>query len=150
LWVVDATDPVWDPATTAGPELAARRRLVVLNKTDRGMPIAVEPALDPIRISALTGEGLADLVGRIGALAGEAGGGASEEPWPTNARHRRQLELALAHVRHAVVQLGTPGPAPELAAEDLRLASAALGRLTGAIDPEDVLGQIFGRFCIGK
>ena len=38
----------------------------------------------------------------------------------------------------------------ELRAEDLRLAAPELGRLTGRIDPEEVLGAIFGRFCIGK
>ena len=38
----------------------------------------------------------------------------------------------------------------ELAAEELRRAAAALGRLTGRVDPEDVLGRIFAEFCIGK
>ena len=40
--------------------------------------------------------------------------------------------------------------APELAAEDVRLAARALGRVTGRIDPEDVLDQVFSKFCIGK
>jgi tRNA modification GTPase len=39
---------------------------------------------------------------------------------------------------------------PELAAEDLRLAARALGRLTGRIDVEDVLDAVFRDFCIGK
>ena len=43
-----------------------------------------------------------------------------------------------------------PAPAGELRAEDLRRAAQALGRLTGRVDVEDVLGQIFARFCIGK
>jgi tRNA modification GTPase len=38
----------------------------------------------------------------------------------------------------------------ELRAEDLRLAADALGRISGRIDPEDVLDEVFGRFCIGK
>ncbi len=38
----------------------------------------------------------------------------------------------------------------ELRAEDLRIAANALGRITGRVDVEDVLGEIFGRFCIGK
>jgi tRNA modification GTPase len=44
---------------------------------------------------------------------------------------------------------GPPGEL-ELRAEDLRRAAAALGRITGRVDVEDVLGEIFGRFCIGK
>ncbi len=40
--------------------------------------------------------------------------------------------------------------APELRAEDVRRAAHALGRITGRVDVEDVLGQIFSRFCIGK
>ena len=56
-------------------------------------------------------------------------------------------------------RLGPPGPgaqlalgrrAPELAAEDVRLAARALERLSGRIDPEAVLDRIFASFCIGK
>jgi len=39
---------------------------------------------------------------------------------------------------------------PELAAEDVRLAARALGRVTGRIDAEDILDQVFAKFCIGK
>ena len=43
-----------------------------------------------------------------------------------------------------------PAGEHELRAEDLRLAAHALGRITGRVDVEDVLGEIFARFCIGK
>ncbi len=43
-----------------------------------------------------------------------------------------------------------PAGEHELRAEDLRLAAHALGRITGRVDVEDVLGDIFARFCIGK
>jgi tRNA modification GTPase len=46
--------------------------------------------------------------------------------------------------------LGSPIGEVELRAEDLRRAAQALGRLTGRVDVEDVLGAIFARFCIGK
>ena len=46
--------------------------------------------------------------------------------------------------------LGSPMGEVELRAEDLRRSAQALGRLTGAVDVEDVLDQVFSRFCIGK
>jgi tRNA modification GTPase len=63
----------------------------------------------------------------------------------TRARHRRALEdctAALARARAAGL--------PELAAEDLRLAARALGRVTGHVDVEDLLDVVFSDFCIGK
>ena len=46
--------------------------------------------------------------------------------------------------------LNLPAGEHELRAEDLRLAAHALGRITGRVDVEDVLDEIFARFCIGK
>jgi tRNA modification GTPase len=46
--------------------------------------------------------------------------------------------------------LDDPGAPAELLAEDLRVAMVSLQRLTGVVDVEDILGEIFARFCIGK
>jgi tRNA modification GTPase len=46
--------------------------------------------------------------------------------------------------------IGDPGAPAELLAEDLRVAMVSLQRLTGVVDVEDILGEIFARFCIGK
>jgi tRNA modification GTPase len=63
----------------------------------------------------------------------------------TRARHRRALEECRAALLHApTVTL------PELAAEDVRVAVRALGRITGRVDVEDVLDVVFRDFCIGK
>ncbi len=70
-----------------------------------------------------------------------------EAPVLTRARHRRLVEEALAALRRAVPALDA---GPELAAEDVRAAAHAIGRLTGRIDVEDLLGEIFSSFCIGK
>ena len=62
-------------------------------------------------------------------------------------RHREAFEtaaLALARI------LNDPGAPAELLAEDLRVAMVSLQRLTGVVDVEDILGEIFARFCIGK
>ena len=78
----------------------------------------------------------------VDALAG------AEPPAATRLRHRELLDArppsAPARRRSAEDE------ALELAAEDVRLAARALDRITGRIDPEEVLGRIFATFCIGK
>jgi tRNA modification GTPase len=69
----------------------------------------------------------------------------TEAPLLTRARHRQALEDAAASLRRARM-----ASLPELQAEDLRLALRALGRITGAVDVEDLLDVIFRDFCIGK
>ena len=70
----------------------------------------------------------------------------AEPPAAVRLRHRDLLLEAGSHLARALDQ----GDALELAAEDVRLAARALDRITGRIDPEDVLGRIFSTFCIGK
>ncbi len=72
-----------------------------------------------------------------------------ERPVVTNARHQHHLRDALAALERADVLLLTNGTG-DLLALDLRAALDALGEITGAITRDDVLGTIFGRFCIGK
>ena len=67
----------------------------------------------------------------------------------TRERHRHHLIECEEMLANALVQLETAG-AIELAAEDLRLAGSALGRIGGKIDPEEILDAIFLEFCIGK
>ncbi|MGE5510674.1 MAG: tRNA uridine-5-carboxymethylaminomethyl(34) synthesis GTPase MnmE [Bacteroidota bacterium] len=144
LWLMDATDPVADlPADLADPGI---RVLRVLNKMDLAAPGREHWARDWLRLSARTGEGIGELSHAIEAQARERIGSA-EAPVITQARHRQQLELC----RDALeAYLGGAGNELELRAEDLRRAATALGRITGRVDVEDVLDQIFGRFCIGK
>jgi tRNA modification GTPase len=70
----------------------------------------------------------------------------AEPPAATRLRHQELLSEAADRLRHALSQ----DKHLELAAEDVRLAARALDRITGRIDPEDVLGRIFSTFCIGK
>jgi tRNA modification GTPase len=69
-----------------------------------------------------------------------------EPPAATRLRHRELLTEAAQRLRHALAE----DQALELVAEDVRLAARALDRITGRIDPEQVLGRIFSTFCIGK
>jgi tRNA modification GTPase len=68
-------------------------------------------------------------------------------PAATRRRHAVHLSESAAHIERA---LGVLALGSELAAEDVRLAARALERVTGRIDPEDVLGAVFSTFCIGK
>ena len=67
------------------------------------------------------------------------------EPALTRARHRR----AITACRAALARAGA-GPADERLAEELRLAARELGRITGRVDVEEMLGVVFRDFCIGK
>ncbi len=144
LVVFDATRlPALDEDSLAQIDSAA---LVVVNKTDRAtkpVPAAIggRPAL---AVSALTGDGFAGVDAALAAAAADRLGG-SATPALTRGRHRQALEQALAALWSSL-----DAPLPELAAEDVRTAIRALGRITGRVDVEDVLGAIFSEFCIGK
>jgi tRNA modification GTPase len=149
LWVVDATAPVWSPTGDIWGGIAGRLRttgaqICVLNKIDLA-PGAGE-GRDLLEVSAKTGKGIdrliAALEGRAAELA-QTGAGAAVI---TRARHRAELDSAYA----ALQRFGDPTLGPELKAEELRIAARHLGRLTGRIDVEEVLGAVFAEFCIGK
>ncbi|MGE3529739.1 MAG: tRNA uridine-5-carboxymethylaminomethyl(34) synthesis GTPase MnmE [Methyloceanibacter sp.] len=148
LWIVDATAPQWDAPRALAPREAgeggAARLVTVLNKIDLAPREGTDRAA--CRVSAMTGEGLGQLVDMLAERAALGAGAGAGAPLLTRTRHRIELEAALA----ALERYGDRGLAPELKAEELRLAAHHLGRLTGRIDVEEVLGAIFAEFCIGK
>jgi tRNA modification GTPase len=97
-------------------------------------------------VSALAGIGLAQLHTPLEARVAEALG-REEAPVLTRARHRRLVEDARDARERASAAMDH---GPELAAEEVRVATTSIGRLTGRIDVEDLLGEIFSSFCIGK
>ncbi len=142
--LVFAADAAPDPEVLA---LADADTLLCLNKIDRlagAVPTALagRPAL---AISVRSGAGMANLLEALQVACAVRLGGAEAAPVLTRARHR-------AAVAEAVAALGRVGQAglPELAAEELRLALRALGRVVGRVDVEDLLDLIFREFCIGK
>ncbi|HWA61647.1 MAG TPA: tRNA uridine-5-carboxymethylaminomethyl(34) synthesis GTPase MnmE, partial [Caulobacteraceae bacterium] len=149
LWLVDAaaSDGAWRQAA----DLARLGDLMVLNKadlpagTDAAAAQASTPGLERLNLSLLAADGAAALRARIEArVVADLGGG--DFPAVTRLRHRGLLEEARSHLARALETL----EAPELAAEDVRLAARSLGRVTGRIGAEDVLDVIFASFCIGK
>ena len=104
----------------------------------------VAPSPDTLVLSAKTGENLPMLVERLTVFARDrAGTGASGVIART--RHRDGFRTALD-----ALDAITPETPIEIVAEDLRSARFALERLIGAVDVEDILGDVFSRFCIGK
>ena len=143
LVMLDARDPAPSPALA---RLIGGDSLVALNKCDlREDPPPAEVAGGAaLAMSAKTGDGLDALTERL-RLAVEERAASGAAPAPTRLRHRLALEACLAALERAGEQA-----VPELRAEDLRAAAAALGRLTGRVGVEDVLDAIFRDFCIGK
>jgi tRNA modification GTPase len=145
VWLMDATAP--DSHLPPELEDLADRTLWVSNKMDMrdgGWPDVLPD--DMLAISARTGRGIAELTVRLAAIARERIA-PSEHPGLTQERHRANLEECRRWL--SAFLDGAPDQL-ELRAEDLRLAASALGRLTGRVDPEMVLDQVFNRFCIGK
>ncbi len=119
--------------------------ILVLNKADLlAPPLQVISGHQLIAVSAVTGAGIADL---LAGLQERAAGllASGDQPVLTRLRHRGALE----DCRQALTRGRDIGPV-ELKAEELRLATRALGRITGRVDVEDVLDVIFREFCIGK
>lgn len=102
---------------------------------------------DRLGLSALTGEGLPDLLRLLAARAETALGG--EPAVVTRERHRLALTSAAECLDRAVGALAR-GESPEIPAEDLRLAVRALETVIGRVDVEHVLDRLFAGFCIGK
>ena len=99
-------------------------------------------------ISARTGAGLPALRQRLLDVVGWQS--APEGLFMARKRHVRALERVAAELLEAQAQLTAIQPALDLLAENLRRAQNQLGEITGAFTPEDLLGEIFSRFCIGK
>jgi tRNA modification GTPase len=118
------------------------QRIDVYNKVDLVPGFRAPPGA--VAVSARTGEGLEALRRAILVAAGWSSAG--EPVFLARERHLRALEETRAHLAQAAEQL----PRWELFAEELRVAHVALGRITGEFTADDLLGEIFSRFCIGK
>ena len=115
-------------------------RVTVQNKIDLG---AAASTADALQISAKTGTGIDALRAKLLEIAGWQPG---ESLFIARERHLRALSDAADHLDTATAAL----PALEIFAEELRLAHKALQSITGEYTPDDLLGAIFSKFCIGK
>ncbi len=123
------------------------RKIWVHNKIDVGNTKPSCKQIDGathIYLSAKTGDGLALLKNQLLALAGYQSN--SEGIFMARARHLQALAEVDAHLNGAKRQMSSA----ELLAEELRLAQDDLASITGEFTPDDLLGEIFSKFCIGK
>jgi tRNA modification GTPase len=134
-----------------------RAALLVRSKADL-VPAADRREEEGIAVSALSGDGLDSLAlaiaGRLfegsrGNGDGGGGGYADLEPMLTRERHRGSLVRAAGELAETRRHLGAGGDSV-LAAHHLRAAVAALDELIGLVHPDEVLGRVFERFCVGK
>ncbi len=167
LWVVDVREPVDAALANARANLGDAPFTVLRNKVDLARDGEVQDAAagDPrparstvsdardapadrapvLAISALTGAGIDALIAHLHTLAGYD----AAAPGTFSARRRHLAALERARIRLAAAREQLDG-ALELAAEELRGAQTALGELTGELTSDDLLGEIFATFCIGK
>jgi tRNA modification GTPase len=139
LWLSEACAPV--PPGVQGGDVWP-----VFTKSDLLPPAERQSLAGGLYISAESGENLDCLLKKMEEFASAAVSGGHAR-LIARERHRKAFEraaLALGRI------LDDPTAPAELLAEDLRLAMVSLQRLTGVVDVEDILGEIFARFCIGK
>ena len=123
--------------------------LLVVNKVDLSGDAA---GLREGRLyaSAKTGAGLDALRAELLRRAGWDQSPSDEGVYLARARHLDAIARTQSHLQESAAHLQQIALHPELAAEELRLAGLALGEITGQVSADDILGQIFSRFCIGK
>ncbi len=126
-----------------------RHHLLVLNKSDLGAHPDWNQEGRGVAISCREGTGMDALGEAIGDQLSLGAASWGQEAVAVNARHQdclRRAEKALLVAREQL----SAGEGPELAAVDLRIALDAIGEVAGKVETEELLGEIFGRFCIGK
>ena len=148
LHLQDATQPGDEIDAQIVARLPARTPvLTVFNKVDL-LDAPFQPSDKQLGISARQGTGLDDLRARLLALAGWNPG--AESPWLARERHVQALQLAADHLALACEHAAQDDRVLDLFAEELRLAHESLTSITGKFTSDDLLGEIFSSFCIGK
>jgi len=153
LVVLDATRPTPPLAPAVASCIQITNTLYVLNKADllgpAGAAAVVPAGFASVRVSALAGQGMADLNAELTRLAEGLQQTFGDERIAINVRHAHFLGEARSCLMAAQAKVASAGPA-ELLASDLRGALVALGEISGKVDNERMLDQLFASFCIGK
>ena len=155
LLVLDASEPLEKADIDLLDSVPVSNRIVALNKTDLpnllGQQIAGDGDLyqEVVSISALTGEGFEELTARIFDRLSGASSAERDDIMLTDTRQHAAVQRAIDYLQDARTLLSR-GEFEEIVLLRLRGALLALGEITGETLTEDILGQIFATFCIGK
>ena len=147
LEVVDASAPRRESMLRS--ESKNLRQLLVLNKCDLPRHDDWIGVGDLVEISCAEGWGLDRLISAIVGEFAHGDGTWGQDAVAVNVRHQSCLRRARGALEEAYGQL-RGGVGPEFVAVDLRLALDAIGEVAGRVEAEELLGEIFGQFCIGK
>ena len=145
LIILDGSDAAWPDHLAEITTLTGGKHLIVLNKRDAGL-VGMVPE-GALHLSLRDHKDIETLIATITKAIIPLNQD-SQSAIITRARHRDALVGAMQSLEHGLTH--DFDAQPELAAEDYRMAATALGRITGKIDVEDLLGSIFSSFCIGK
>jgi len=148
LHLQDATQPGDELDAQITARLPPRTPVLkVFNKVDL-LPAAFAAAPGELGISAKSGVGLDALRAELLQIAGWNPG--AESPWLARERHLRALQESAEHLALAGEHAEQDDRVLDLFAEELRLAHDSLSSITGKFTSDDLLGEIFSSFCIGK
>lgn len=149
--LVDVSCPMTDEAMSMIQRLPPESTIIVYNKIDlcpHGVDHRLTPGYTPVYCSLL---GDADLTELKKALARRLGVAVVPSHAVISERHRQIIQSVQDILNACAARLGQPGGEAEvLAAQDLRMALESLGTLTGRVYSDDLLDNIFSRFCVGK
>ena len=150
LLVVDGSEPLTVDDSLALEACRGRKTILVVNKSDCGHKDLPGPYshLPMVSVSAKKRQGLDDLCHLL-AEQFLGGGEVSESTLISDRRHREALLKANKALGLFVVGVNDKQP-PEFLALELREALHALGEITGETTPDEILEQIFSKFCVGK
>jgi tRNA modification GTPase len=148
LVILDGSDKAWPAALDKIDQLTSQPKFYILNKVDQGLAAPNAVVSDEMMsISAKNPADMEKLIAKLSKLLVPLNH-ADASVIITRQRHRNSMQEAHDALSRA---LGHDfQDTPEMAAEDFRVAAVALGRITGEIDVEELLGSIFSAFCIGK
>ncbi len=153
IWMVDVSVSDW-AATLKGSTEDCSQNVILLvgNKIDLGRPLTRSShpgTMEMVAVSCLTTEGINRLKAEIVSRIDQNMPDLTEGLIVTSARHHQRLTEAERNIREASVKIDNRESA-ELTAFDLQQARTALDEITGRIYTEDLLGEIFASFCVGK